>query len=128
MVQDTKIDLARKIIQGMGKRLEDRLERPSEKGVRNDPLGPAPAGMLGKARQSDWTPREITKELKARGYSLVEVSLASGCDPNAAARALDHPWPMMEQAIAAKLNTHPQVIWPSRYNISNRPLWGSRHA
>ena len=63
----------------------------------------------------DWHPADILAALRKRGITLAGLSIAHGYHATAAGKALKHPWPAMEQLIAAALGVKPHVIWPKRY-------------
>lgn len=57
----------------------------------------------------------IKAMLELRGSSFAAIARELGVTRGAVRRAQTHPYPKMEQAIAAKLGFAPEDIWPERY-------------
>ena len=51
--------------------------------------------------------------LKKSSYAALAREL--GVTRNVVRKAVDHPYPKMERAIAAKIGYVPELIWPERY-------------
>lgn len=64
----------------------------------------------------DWHPEDIKAAVRRNGRSLAVVARDAGLKERALARALVVPRRLAEAVIAAELNEHPKVIWPTRYN------------
>lgn len=64
----------------------------------------------------DWHPEDIKAAIRRRGRTMSSVARDAGLKERALARALVVPRRAAEAAIAAELDEHPQVIWPTRYN------------
>ena len=72
----------------------------------------------------DWHSADIIAALRKKGTSLAAESRRHGLSSSQAeigrastlANALTRPWPKGELIIATALDTHPWVIWPSRYH------------
>ena len=64
----------------------------------------------------DWHTADIIAALRKRGTSLAAESRRHGLSSSTLANALTRPWPKGELIIATALETHPWVIWPSRYH------------
>lgn len=64
----------------------------------------------------DWHPEDIKAAVRRRGRTLASVARDAGIKEQALARALVVPRRAAEQAIAAAMDEHPKVIWPTRYN------------
>ena len=63
----------------------------------------------------DWHSADIIAALRKKGTSLAAESRRSGLSSSTLANALTRPWPKGELIIATALETHPWIIWPSRY-------------
>lgn len=64
----------------------------------------------------DWHSADIIAALRKKGTSLAAESRRNGLSSSTLANALTRPWPKGELIIASALETHPWVIWPSRYH------------
>lgn len=64
----------------------------------------------------DWHPEDIKAAVRRRGRTLSSVARDAGIKEDALRRALVVPRRAAEAAIAAELDEHPKVIWPTRYN------------
>ena len=64
----------------------------------------------------DWHSADIIAALRKKGTSLAAESRRHGLSSSTLANALTRPWPKGELIIAPALDTHPWVIWPSRYH------------
>jgi Ner family transcriptional regulator len=64
----------------------------------------------------DWHTADIIAALRKKGTSLAAESRRHGLSSSTLANALTRPWPKGELIIATALDTHPWVIWPSRYH------------
>lgn len=67
----------------------------------------------------DLHPADIIAGLKKKGTSLAALSRESGLASSTLANALTRHWPKGERLIAEALETRPEAIWPSRYQICN---------
>lgn len=70
-------------------------------------------------------PERIKAEIRARGTTLRDLSIASGLHPEAISRAVRQPWPAVEKIIADFLGIPPEQLWPDRYapeGVSTRRL------
>ncbi|XKM12851.1 helix-turn-helix transcriptional regulator [Orbaceae bacterium ac157xtp] len=67
----------------------------------------------------DWDKEYIKYQLKLKGYSLRQLSIASGLAPNTLSNVLRTPYPKAEKIIAQALQLSPNEIWPSRYPTQN---------
>ena len=77
-----------------------------------------------KPALQDWHRADIKAALEKRGFSLAQLALLHGYERSCTAKALHHPWPMMERLIADTIGVAPQQIWPSRYHHDGRPKSG----
>ncbi|HTH39787.1 MAG TPA: helix-turn-helix transcriptional regulator [Rhodocyclaceae bacterium] len=73
---------------------------------------------------SDMNRYDLLAEIRKRGSSLRQLSVAHGYSPDALRNALLRPWPKAEAIIAGFLGLTPQEIWPSRYHSDGRPKSG----
>ncbi|MGS2871453.1 DNA-binding transcriptional regulator SfsB [Enterobacter huaxiensis] len=64
----------------------------------------------------DWHSADIIAALRKKGTSLAAESRRNGLSSSTLANALTRPWPKGELIIATALDTHPWIIWPSRYH------------
>lgn len=80
--------------------------------------------MKRKPVPSDMNRYDLLAEIRKRGGSLRQLSLAHGYTPDALRNALTRPWPKAEAIIAGYLGRTPQDIWPSRYHADGRPRSG----
>ncbi len=64
----------------------------------------------------DWHSADIIAALRKKGTSLAAESRLNGLSSSTLANALTRPWPKGELIIATALDTHPWIIWPSRYH------------
>lgn len=64
----------------------------------------------------DWHSADIIAALRKKGTSLAAESRRNGLSSSTQANALTRPWPKGELIIATALETHPWIIWPSRYH------------
>lgn len=69
----------------------------------------------------DWHPADIVAALRKAGWSLRRLSQAHGLSPGTTRAALARSYPAGEERIAAVLDVHPKIIWPSRYYPDGRP-------
>lgn len=70
----------------------------------------------------DWHPEDIKTAVRKRGRTLADVARDAGLAGSALRLALTLPRTEAEAAIAAFLNVHPMVIWPSRYDSAGERL------
>lgn len=74
--------------------------------------------MAKKPTPQDWHKSDIKAALEKRGITLKGLALSKGYrSVDAAAQALQRPYPKMERIIAAAIGMQPETIWPSRYQI-----------
>ncbi|MFQ0503301.1 helix-turn-helix domain-containing protein [Klebsiella pneumoniae] len=71
---------------------------------------------------NDWHPADIIAGLRKKGTSLAAVSRSAGLSSSTLANALLRPWPKGEKLIADALSISPEIIWPSRYFVSEGKL------
>jgi len=78
--------------------------------------------MAKKPTPQDWHKADIKSALEKRGLTLKGLALKNGYrSVDAAAQALQHPYPKMERIIAKALDVSPESIWPSRYQFNASP-------
>lgn len=65
----------------------------------------------------DWHPEDIKAAVRKTGVSLAEIARRANMPGNALRLALTLPRAEAERVIAAALDVHPMVIWPSRYQL-----------
>ncbi len=63
----------------------------------------------------------IKFQLRLKGYSLSRLARELGVGRHTPKKALYQPYPRMEAAIAERLDTKPQQIWPERYDANGKP-------
>lgn len=74
--------------------------------------------MAKKPAPQDWHKADIKSALEKRGLTLKGLAISHGYrSVDAAAQALQHPYPKMERIIAKAIGVAPEAIWPSRYGI-----------
>ncbi|EFB4184309.1 helix-turn-helix domain-containing protein [Escherichia coli] len=73
--------------------------------------------MCSNEKTCDWHRADVIAGLKKRKLSLSALSRQFGYAPTTLANALERHWPKGEQIIANALDTKPEVIWPSRYQV-----------
>ncbi|WP_416414339.1 helix-turn-helix domain-containing protein [Pantoea sp. App145] len=73
--------------------------------------------------KKDWHAADIIADLRKKGTTLSAISRAAGLAPNTLHNALRRPWPRGERLIAEALQSSPEEIWPSRYNIQLLACW-----
>lgn len=71
---------------------------------------------------SDWHPEDIKAAVRKRGITLADVARRHGLKDASLRLALTLPRAEAERAIAAALDLHPMVIWPSRYRSDGERL------
>ena len=64
----------------------------------------------------DWHPEDIKAAVRKSGSTLAAIARRAGRTPGALGLALTLPRAEAERVIAAALDVHPMVIWPSRYH------------
>ncbi|UIJ46915.1 helix-turn-helix domain-containing protein [Sphingomonas cannabina] len=69
---------------------------------------------------SDWHPEDIKAAIRKKGITLADLARDAGMAGNALRLALSLPRAEAERVIAAALDLHPMVIWPSRYHADGR--------
>ncbi len=76
--------------------------------------------MAKKPATQDWHKSDIKAALEKRGLTLKGLSISNGYrSVDAAAQALQRPYPKMERIIGRALGIKPETIWPSRYSQFN---------
>lgn len=88
----------------------------------NKPKSRKKAGMAPGPERADWHNADIKAALDKAGWSLRQLSIHHGLTHTAFQKALMHPYPRAEQAIADVIGIPPQEIWPSRYNAEGQPI------
>lgn len=77
------------------------------------------ADMAKKPAPQDWHKSDIKAALEKLGITLKGLSLKNGYrSVDAAAQALQRPYPKMERIIAKEIGVKPETIWPSRYKFN----------
>ncbi len=74
--------------------------------------------------KQDWHAADIVAAVRKTGNSLQRLSRENHLADSTLGQALYRPYPKCEAIIASYLNTTPQVIWPSRYNLDGTPKSG----
>lgn len=71
---------------------------------------------------ADWHPADVKAALEKAGWSLRRLSRHHGYLSDWFKHAFRRPSPIAEGIIAAAINLHPAMIWPSRYDAAGHPL------
>lgn len=72
----------------------------------------------------DWHAADLVAAVKKSGTSFQRLSRLHGFGQGTLSQAVYRPYPKCEGIIASHLNTTPQAIWPSRYNLDGTPKSG----
>lgn len=75
--------------------------------------------MAKKPATQDWHKSDIKAALEKKGLTLKGLSISNGYrSVDAAAQALQRPYPKMERILAKAIGVKPETIWPSRYKFN----------
>lgn len=78
--------------------------------------------MAKQPTPKDWPRDKIKRAIYSTGYTLKSLSIAYGYrSVDAAAQALQRPYPKIERMIAQCIGEKPETIWPSRYQGKYSP-------
>ena len=84
--------------------------------------------MAKKPAPQDWHKSDIKAALEKLGITLKGLSLKNGYrSVDAAAQALQRPYPKMERIIAKEIGVKPETIWPSRYGSNSNRVRSQRN-
>lgn len=65
----------------------------------------------------DWHRADIKSALEKKGKSMRDLSREAGLSPDSLRNVFSRHWPKAEAIIATALETKPEIIWPSRYEV-----------
>lgn len=69
----------------------------------------------------DWSKAAITFAVHSRGLTFKGLALANGYrSVDAISQCLHRPYPKAERILAEAIGERPEVIWPSRYLVSDK--------
>ncbi len=84
----------------------------------------SPLNIAKKPVINDWHRADIIAAVRKTGTNMQELSRAHNFKARTLSNALYNPCPKYERLIAEHLDTTPQLIWPSRYNLDGTPKSG----